>query len=124
LCACLLADLCASHPPAHSSAWRRRHCFAAVPACLPNFLSTPVCPRFRPVQLGLSGICSRLFGQRVDKREQCSGWGKRPLTQAQKTYAAIDAHVLVRVHSRLKDLQDEQALAGLQNFDGLFLGFS
>ena len=39
------------------------------------------------------------LGQPLDKLCQVSDWGRRPLTARQLTYAAQDAHVLVRIYN-------------------------
>ena len=33
----------------------------------------------------------------LDQELQCSDWSQRPLTEEQKTYAAIDAHCLLDI---------------------------
>ena len=41
--------------------------------------------------LGLSRLCERVAGLRLDKAQQCSAWAERPLSPAQVAYAALDA---------------------------------
>jgi len=43
----------------------------------------------------LSAVCERELGKPLDKREQTSNWRRRPLSQSQLTYAALDAEVLL-----------------------------
>jgi ATP-dependent Lhr-like helicase len=50
---------------------------------------------------GLSAVCARELGARLDKRPQTSDWRRRPLTAAQLAYAALDAEVLLRVADAL-----------------------
>jgi hypothetical protein len=50
---------------------------------------------------GLSKLCIRQFGEAVDKSQQCSPWGSRPLTPEQVTYAATDAWALTRIFDSL-----------------------
>ena len=50
---------------------------------------------------GLSGLVKQVLGLRLDKREQTSDWGARPLSESQTVYAALDALVLVRVCNAL-----------------------
>ena len=45
----------------------------------------------------LAAVCARELGIELDKREQCSNWRRRPLTEEQVAYAALDAEVLVRL---------------------------
>lgn len=47
----------------------------------------------------LREVCAREFGMQLDKREQVGDWSRRPLTQSQVTYAALDAEVLLRLHA-------------------------
>jgi hypothetical protein len=44
-----------------------------------------------------------LNGATIDKAEQCSDWGRRPLTPSQFEYAALDAEVLLALDRRLHD---------------------
>ena len=46
-------------------------------------------------------VCARTIGQRLDKTEQCSDWGRRPLRREQLLYAALDALILILVHDSL-----------------------
>ncbi|DAZ93054.1 TPA: hypothetical protein N0F65_009728 [Lagenidium giganteum] len=43
---------------------------------------------------GLSQLYEECLGQSVDKEEQCSDWGSRPLSRSQKEYAAKDAYAV------------------------------
>lgn len=46
---------------------------------------------------GLSALALRRLGARLDKAPQRSDWGQRPLSAAQRAYAALDAHVLLQI---------------------------
>ena len=46
---------------------------------------------------GLSGLCALALGGRLDKTLQVSDWARRPLTEAQVRYAALDALAVLRV---------------------------
>ena len=48
-------------------------------------------------EAGLAAVCATRLGTRLDKAEQRSDWGRRPLSPAQRAYAALDAHVLLQV---------------------------
>lgn len=41
-------------------------------------------------RLSLRSLCSRLLNVQLDKSQQMSPWGQRPLTEAQLEYAAVD----------------------------------
>ncbi|KAJ9174293.1 hypothetical protein P3X46_017332 [Hevea brasiliensis] len=45
----------------------------------------------------LASICNEVLGISLSKELQCSDWSCRPLTEEQKTYAAIDAHCLLEI---------------------------
>ncbi|KAG6707684.1 hypothetical protein I3842_06G044100 [Carya illinoinensis] len=45
----------------------------------------------------LATICKELLGLSLSKELQCSDWSHRPLTEEQKTYAAMDAHCLLEI---------------------------
>ena len=40
-------------------------------------------------------VCDRELGITMDKAEQTSDWARRPLSESQLRYAALDARVLV-----------------------------
>ncbi|OAY59540.1 Werner syndrome ATP-dependent helicase homolog isoform X2 [Manihot esculenta] len=50
----------------------------------------------------LASICNDLLGISLSKELQCSDWSCRPLTEEQKTYAAIDAHCLLEIFNVFK----------------------
>ena len=54
----------------------------------------------------LSAAASLVLGRPIDKRQQCSNWERRPLSQAQVAYAAIDAHVLLKLAESLLDTEE------------------
>ena len=45
----------------------------------------------------LSVVCKRELGKPLDKTEQTSNWQRRPLSQSQIVYAALDAEVLLQL---------------------------
>ncbi|NMG09048.1 DNA translocase FtsK [Brasilonema sp. UFV-L1] len=49
----------------------------------------------------------------VDKEEQGSDWGKRPLTQKQLNYAAMDTVYLAAVHRRLLEISNPNAVSSI-----------
>lgn len=49
----------------------------------------------------LKSVCERELGRSLDKTQQTSDWSKRPLTEEQVEYAALDAEVLLQLADRL-----------------------
>jgi ATP-dependent Lhr-like helicase len=45
----------------------------------------------------LKSVCARELGVMLDKTEQVSDWSRRPLSERQVAYAALDAEVLLRL---------------------------
>ena len=72
-----------------------------------------------PMPKGLQGVCKLLLGHDVDKSEQTSHWGQRPLSDKQKQYAATDAHVLLPLLVAALRAVDTDADASEQNFADL-----
>ena len=62
--------------------------------------------RRRGQSRSLAGLVRALLGRELDKTEQCSAWIQRPLTDAQKHYAALDATVVVKLASELAQMSD------------------
>jgi ATP-dependent Lhr-like helicase len=60
--------------------------------------------RLRPSSSGhnLREICARELGVELDKTEQTGDWTRRPLTEGQVTYAALDAEVLLRLFAHFE----------------------
>jgi ribonuclease D len=52
----------------------------------------------------LREVCARELGMELDKREQTGDWTRRPLTEVQITYAALDAEVLLRLHAHFEEI--------------------
>lgn len=55
----------------------------------------------------LKTLASHLCNLSLDKTEQGGDWGQRPLTAAQKNYAALDAIVLPQIHQALLAIQQQ-----------------
>ncbi|MFL4905937.1 DEAD/DEAH box helicase [Streptomyces sp. MMS24-I2-30] len=84
-----------------------RHGFA-----LESVLDTrEVSSRLRRAARGhsLREVCARELGMELDKREQAGDWTRRPLTQSQVTYAALDAEVLLRLHAHFEEVAGASA---------------
>ena len=54
---------------------------------------------------GLSSVCEWFLGKPLDKSEQCSMWSERPLSESQRSYAALDAWTCVAIWERLQTMQ-------------------
>lgn len=52
-------------------------------------------------RISLSGLTEAVLGRGLDKTEQCSAWGARPLRPEQLAYAAADAHAVVALYREL-----------------------
>jgi len=52
----------------------------------------------------LQAVCVRELGIELDKNEQVSDWSRRPLTQRQQAYAAMDVEVLLRLYESFEPL--------------------
>ena len=80
---------------------------ASPPHCSPtqcprNLIDVQALARLRGEDTpSLKKVCARTIGQRLDKTEQCSDWGRRPLRREQLRYAALDALILIFVHDSL-----------------------
>lgn len=65
----------------------------------------------RGAPLGLSDLVRLTFGRPLDKTMRMSNWARRPLVPAQITYAALDAHCLVRVFAQWERERLERQIA-------------
>lgn len=63
----------------------------------------PICQTLMGVKStpSLDSACRFLLGRPLNKTEQCSDWRRRPLTDAQTRYAALDALVLLQMMDEL-----------------------
>lgn len=52
---------------------------------------------------GLGAVCERELGLSLDKTPQASDWTRRPLSDTQVAYAAMDVEVLLPLHARFTD---------------------
>ncbi len=53
---------------------------------------------------GLAAVCAREIGLVLGKSQQTRDWTRRPLSEAQAAYAALDAEVPLRLHAALRSL--------------------
>lgn len=51
---------------------------------------------------GLSNVCATVLGKPLDKTCQISNWKRRPLTESQTAYAALDVLCLIDIYDRLQ----------------------
>ena len=52
--------------------------------------------------MSLTALVELVLGLPLDKTQQCSSWGGRPLRPLQLRYAAADAHALVALYQALQ----------------------
>jgi ribonuclease D len=64
-------------------------------------------------ELSLSAQLTSQFGIDMDKHFQKANWGLRPLSDEQKTYAALDSHFLLSLRDRLKEALSKAGLLKL-----------
>ncbi|XP_010541492.1 PREDICTED: uncharacterized protein LOC104814937 [Tarenaya hassleriana] len=65
----------------------------------------------------LAAICKEVLGVSLSKELQCSDWSLRPLTEAQKLYAATDAHCLLQIFAVFKAKLVEDGITELDSSD-------
>lgn len=85
-------------------------------------LSRAAVPAMRSVgRCGLSKLALHVLGSPIDKTQQCSDWGVRPLSTEQLRYAAADAHVLTAIFDRCLAVRPALGAPGrLQQFGGQY----
>ena len=59
--------------------------------------------QFEITDMSLQKIYAILFHQKISKNQQLSNWEAAELTEAQQSYAAIDAWACLRIYDYLKD---------------------
>lgn len=57
--------------------------------------------------IGLSLLAEKICGKPLDKSVRMSNWNRRPLSEDQLQYAALDAHVLLVIHDYFAGLSLE-----------------
>jgi superfamily I DNA and/or RNA helicase len=57
---------------------------------------------------GLAKLCLFLLEKTICKFYQCSNWTKRPLTNRQLHYAAMDAYILLELYEALNELKKKE----------------
>ena len=55
---------------------------------------------------GLAAAAKAYLGKAPDKSQQCSDWDARPLSEAQRAYAALDAVAVLLIHEKLRSVDD------------------
>eukprot|EP00873_Tetraselmis_striata_P027358 jgi/Tetstr1/447622/TSEL_034983.t1 len=71
----------------------------------------------RSKTFGLSALAEAVLGKPLNKSMQTSNWEKRPLTARQTRYAALDAHVCVRLLQSLLAAGDADEALSAATFD-------
>ena len=62
-----------------------------------------IVPLYNFSDVGLQKIYAILFGERISKSQRLSNWNADELTDAQISYAAIDAWACIRIYEKLSD---------------------
>ncbi|HEU4382259.1 MAG TPA: ribonuclease D [Anaeromyxobacteraceae bacterium] len=62
-------------------------------------------------ELGLAALVESHCGVKLAKDHQRSDWGRRPLSEEQVRYAALDTHFLLPIHERLRAELTSRGLA-------------
>lgn len=107
-CSSRTGSLCS--PPAANAP---RPCFAFATSATRHPTSLQK-PPFFPPTLSTSPYffpppCTdSVLGRRIDKSQQCSDWAARPLSEAQRAYAATDAYTLVLLFQQLLQLRRQR----------------
>lgn len=57
----------------------------------------------RPMQMAYHATCLWLFGMEIDKEQTRSNWCRRPLTERQLHYAAMDVVLLPEIHREIRE---------------------
>lgn len=80
-----------------------------------NYFDTQIAAELTGIgsTLGYVKLVKKYFGVELSKKQQKSKWGKRPLSEAQLTYAAADVKYLIPLYIILSD---ELALMGRQEW--------
>lgn len=55
---------------------------------------------------GLAAAAKAYLGKPLDKAQQCSDWDARPLSDAQRAYAALDAVAVALIFERLRAVDE------------------
>ncbi|XP_015921044.1 exonuclease mut-7 homolog isoform X2 [Parasteatoda tepidariorum] len=58
--------------------------------------------------IGLSQLCKVILGKPLSKEERLCDWEKRPLSDSQLEYAALDAHCLLQIFDEIKNVSSEK----------------
>ena len=62
-----------------------------------------IVPLYKFANISLQKIYAILFEERISKSQQLSNWDAPELTDAQSSYAAIDAWACIRIYRKLMD---------------------
>jgi ribonuclease D len=87
---------------------------------LPRLFDTMAAARrLGAAQLGLAALVESHYGVRLAKDHQRSDWGRRPLSEEQVRYAALDTHFLLGIHARMRGQLEARGLgeAARREFD-------
>ena len=66
-------------------------------------------PSKMSLRCGLAALTRQVTGFTLDKKEQCSDWGRRPLTEGQIAYAAADGYSLCLIFDKCLEMILDEA---------------
>jgi ribonuclease D len=76
---------------------------------IPSLIDTQVCAGLlgHPAQIGYAGLVAELLNVNLSKSQTRTDWSRRPLSEAQLSYAEEDVEHLPEIHALLKSKLDE-----------------
>jgi ribonuclease D len=82
-------------------------------ASIPNIIDTQLMAAFAGIgdQVGLAALANELLGTSLAKDQQWTAWEKRPLSEAQVTYAAADVRYLPGLYALLAEKLGHERVA-------------
>ena len=84
------------NPPKYAALKKVYSCHYATPATI-SCGTSALLDTASSSSSGLSGLLKYVVGKGLNKQMQASNWENRPLSDAQCTYAAIDAYCLLTI---------------------------